>query len=252
MSEVTVSQLAGVIGVPVERLLKQLNEAGIDKAQGSDPVSEQEKLDLLRHLRRAHGKPTPEVAAEPSKVTLKRKTVTELAQPVATPRASARSVAPRAPAKTVSVEVRRKRTYVKRSTVADTEEAQREAEAARQALAEQEVKKRAYEALDEGRRRAEEERRLQEEQERQAQEEARQRAAAEETRRREEEERQRREAEEKAAREREEERRGKGKAAGKGARKERGKWQPEEGAAEARPEAGRRELHVTGARRAPA
>ena len=41
MSEVTVSQLAGVIGVPVERLLKQLNEAGIDKAQGSDTVSQQ-------------------------------------------------------------------------------------------------------------------------------------------------------------------------------------------------------------------
>jgi len=252
MSEVTVSQLAVVIGVPVERLLKQLNEAGIEKAQGSDSVSEQEKMDLLRHLRRAHGKAVPEAAAEPSKVTLKRKSVTELTQPVATPRASARSVAPRAPAKTVSVEVRRKRTYVKRSTVSDTEEAQREAEAARQALAEQEVKKRAYEALDEGRRQAEEQRRLQEEQERLAQEEARQRAAAEELRRREEEERQRKEAEEKAAREREEERRGKAKAAGKGARKERGKWEPEEGGAEPRPDLSRRELHVAGARRAPA
>ncbi len=67
MSEVTVSQLAGVIGVPVDRLLKQLNEAGIDKAQGSDTVSEQEKLNLLRHLRRAHGKAVPEEAkATPS------------------------------------------------------------------------------------------------------------------------------------------------------------------------------------------
>jgi translation initiation factor IF-2 len=253
MSEVTVSQLAGVIGVPVERLLKQLNEAGIDKAQGSDTVSEQEKLSLLRHLRRSHGKVAGEDAAEPSKVTLKRKTVTELAQPFATPRASTRSVAPRTPAKTVSVEVRRKRTYVKRSSVTDVEEAQREAEAARQALAEQEVKKRAYEALDEGRRRAEEERRLQEEQERQAQEEARQRALAEEARRREEEERQRREAEEKAAREREEERRAKAKPAAKGARKERGKWAGEEVVGiEARPDAARRELHVVGARRAPA
>ena len=252
MSEVTVSQLAGVIGVPVDRLLKQLNEAGVDKTQGSDTVTEQEKLSLLRHLRRTHGKGTAEDAAEPSKVTLKRKTVTELAQPVATPRASARSVAPRAPAKTVSVEVRRKRTYVKRSSVTDVEEAQREADAARQALADQEVKKRSYEALDEGRRRAEEERRQQEEQERQAQEEARQRALAEETRRREEEERQRREAEEKAAREREEERRSKAKPASKGARKERGKWAGEEVGIEARPDAARRELHVVGARRAPA
>jgi len=252
MSEVTVSQLAGVIGVPVDRLLKQLNEAGIDKMQGSDTVSEQEKLNLLRHLRRSHGKVAGEDAAEPSKVTLKRKTVTELAQPVATPRAAARSVMPRAPAKTVSVEVRRKRTYVKRSTVTDAEEAQREADAARQALADQDAKKREYEAMDEGRRRAEEERRLQEEQERQAQEEARERALAEENRRREEEERQRREAEEKAAREREEERRSKAKPAAKGARKERGKWEGEEAGADTRPDAARRELHVAGARRAPA
>jgi translation initiation factor IF-2 len=253
MSEVTVSQLAVVIGVPVERLLKQLNDAGIQKEQGADIVSEPEKVQLLQHLRRAHGKAAPAEAAEPSKITLKRKTVTELAQPAAGPKsAAARSTVARAPAKTVSVEVRRKRTYVKRSTVADTEDAMREAEAARQALADQEEKKRSIEALDEGRRRAEEERRSQEEKERLAQEEARQRALEEEQRRTQGEEQKRREEEERKAKEKEDEKRS-AKAKGKGGRKERGRWaggvdEPETEA----PSAPRRELHVAEGKRPPA
>ena len=117
MSEVTVKQLASTVGIPVERLLAQLNEAGI-RASGEDAtLTEQEKLQLLGYLRRSHGKAEPEGgSAAPSRVTLKRKSVTELRQPVVAPRGPAGSPrpAPAVRAKTVSVEVRRKRVYVRR------------------------------------------------------------------------------------------------------------------------------------------
>jgi translation initiation factor IF-2 len=116
MSEVTVKQLASTVGIPVERLLTQLSEAGI-RASGEDAtLTEQEKLQLLGYLRRSHGKAEPEGGTAPSRVTLKRKSVTELRQPIVTPRGPAGSPRP-APAvrsKTVSVEVRRKRVYVRR------------------------------------------------------------------------------------------------------------------------------------------
>ncbi len=260
MSEVTVNQLATGIGVPVDRLLKQLNEAGISKSDGGDVVSEEEKVELLRYLRRSHGKAAPEEAAQPSKITLKRKTVTELAQPVAAPKAGARTSTPSrtsAPAKTVSVEVRRKRTYVKRSAVAESEEVQRDAEAARQALADQDVKMKAFDAEAEARRRAEEERRRQEEAEKQAQEERR-RAQEEEERRKAELEEQRRQEEEKAKREEErrarkeaEKTKGKSKEARKPGVKEVVWVEPEEIPAADRGVV-RRELHVAEGKRAPA
>ena len=113
MSEVTVNQLAGTVGIPVERLLAQLREAGISAADGEDKLTEPEKVQLLTYLRRSHGKAEDGVATAPSRVTLKRKSISELRQPVAGARGSIRAAtAPRA--KTVSVEVRRKRTYVKR------------------------------------------------------------------------------------------------------------------------------------------
>ncbi|PQJ96276.1 translation initiation factor IF-2 [Chromatium okenii] len=117
MSEVTVKQLALTVGIPVERLLTQLSEAGIS-ANGADAtLTEQEKLKLLSYLRRSHGKDDDDSGAAPSQVTIKRKSVSELRQtPAAAPRSTA-GVRPAPPArggKTVSVEVRRKRTYVKR------------------------------------------------------------------------------------------------------------------------------------------
>ncbi len=123
MTETTVKQLASLVGIPPERLLTQLREAGIG-ADGEDAtLSEAEKLQLLSFLRRSHGKEEPSAVATPAKITLKRKTVSELRQPVATPRAAGARpgvVVPRA--KTVSVEVRRKRTYVKRGATAPGEE----------------------------------------------------------------------------------------------------------------------------------
>ena len=56
MSEVTVSQLASDVGTSVDRLLKQLSDAGISKQNAEDVITEQEKVDLLNHLRRSHGK----------------------------------------------------------------------------------------------------------------------------------------------------------------------------------------------------
>ena len=117
MSEVTVKQLASTVGIPVERLLTQLSEAGIS-ADGADAtLTEQEKLQLLGYLRRSHGKAGGEESTAPGQVTLKRKSVSELRQPAAAPRGAgaASRPTPAARGKTVSVEVRRKRTYVKRA-----------------------------------------------------------------------------------------------------------------------------------------
>jgi translation initiation factor IF-2 len=116
MSEVTVKQLASTVGIPVERLLTQLNEAGISAENAETTLTEQEKVKLLGYLRRSHGKSEPEIGAAPGQVTLKRKSVSELRQPAIVPRgAGAARPTPAARAKTVSVEVRRKRTYVKRA-----------------------------------------------------------------------------------------------------------------------------------------
>ncbi|MCB1849944.1 MAG: translation initiation factor IF-2, partial [Gammaproteobacteria bacterium] len=132
-------------------------------------------------------------------------TVTELRQPSATGRSTGRGPLARGAGKTVSVEVRRKKTYVKRSTVSDDEKRLEEAEAARKALedqarlrhdiseenkARQEAEKRRIEEEEANRRRAqeEEERRLREEEEarRREMEEQRRVQEAEEQREREE------------------------------------------------------------------
>ena len=107
MADVTVSQFAEVLKVPVDKLLAQLDEAGI-KVQGSDDkISEEAKLELLTHLRRSHGQDdTPATAAAPRKITLKRKSQSELRLSGAQGRS-----------RTVNVEVRRKRTYIKRDVL---------------------------------------------------------------------------------------------------------------------------------------
>ena len=124
MSEVTVKHLAGIVGIPVERLLSQLQDAGIAVTDPDSQLSEQEKIQLLTYLRRSHGKQdTAEAAAAPSRVTLKRKSVSELRQPAVAPRSPGgpRTAAPAPRAKTVSVEVRKKRVYVKRPGVGEGE-----------------------------------------------------------------------------------------------------------------------------------
>ncbi|MEX0951400.1 MAG: translation initiation factor IF-2 [Gammaproteobacteria bacterium] len=124
MPEVTVSQFADVVGVPVERLLEQLNEAGIASKSADGMISDAEKAQLLGYLRKKHGKDVDDL--EPRKITLKRKTVSEIKVPVAGPGAS-RNSKPRS--KTVNVEFRKKRTYVKRSSLIEEEEQREKAEA---------------------------------------------------------------------------------------------------------------------------
>jgi len=114
MSDVTVSQFADVLKVPVDKLLIQLDEAGI-KVSGVDAtISDDAKLELLTHLRRSHGQ-SESVAgdAAPRQITLKRKALSELRLSGAQGRS-----------RTVSVEVRSKRTYIKRDVL--EEQAQEE------------------------------------------------------------------------------------------------------------------------------
>ncbi|MGQ9658927.1 MAG: translation initiation factor IF-2 [Thermochromatium sp.] len=109
MSEVTVKQLASTVGIPVERLLAQLKDAGISAGDADSKLTEHEKVQLLGYLRRSHGKEEGKSGGDPDQVTLKRKSVSELRIPQSRPTSTARA------GKTVSVEVRRKRIYVKRA-----------------------------------------------------------------------------------------------------------------------------------------
>jgi translation initiation factor IF-2 len=114
MSEVTVKQFAETIGVPVDRLVGQLKDAGISATAADSLIGDDDKVKLLDYLRHKHGNDKPEVVEEtgPSKITLKRRTTSELKLG-----GSANSKG-----KTVTVEVRKKRTYVKRAAVVSDED----------------------------------------------------------------------------------------------------------------------------------
>src|SRR6266513_70334 len=155
MAEVSVSQFAEVLKVPVDRLLVQLDQAGI-KVSGPDArISDDAKLELLTHLRRSHGSDADSDGA-PRKITLRRKTQSELKLASAQGRA-----------RTVNVEVRRKRTYIKRDVLEEQARVQQDeldhrrqqAEAAARAENERaEAERRERERLEaETRRRVEEE-----------------------------------------------------------------------------------------------
>ena len=169
MAEVTVKQLADAVGAPVDRLLTQMQQAGLSHKSEDQSVSEQEKQTLLAYLKGDKGD-----ASKPAgKITLKRKSTGTL-----------KSGQGRA-GRNVTVEVRRKRTYVKRSEATPEAEAeaqdpvvsQSELEAQRiheeeRARQEAEEQARIAEAdrKAEAERRVEEEKRKQEELERQQQE----------------------------------------------------------------------------------
>ncbi len=130
MAEVTIQQFAGVVGISVERLQQQLAEAGLSAKSAGDMISDDEKTQLLSFLRKMHGK--QDASQEPAKITLKRKTVTELKVSAdrgrARPRPGTGPATKPATAKTVSVEVRKKKTYVKRSVIFEDESARIEKE----------------------------------------------------------------------------------------------------------------------------
>jgi len=191
MSDVTVAQFAEVLKVPVDRLLVQLESAGIQVAGPQALISDEAKLELLTHLRRSHGAAEPSKtagAAAPRKITLARKSQSELKQASTQGRA-----------RTVNVEVRHKKTYIKRDVLEEqnkqtqgaADEKRKEQEAAEAAERErQEAARRESERMEaENRRRiedeaakkkqAEEARRQQEEQKARQESEAQRRAAAE-------------------------------------------------------------------------
>ena len=178
MSDITVSQLAADVGVPVDRLLEQFAQAGLNKSSAEDPVTAKEKLELLNFLRASHGKGGGS-PAKTGKVTLKRKTTTELKQPASAGRTPAARAA--RTAKTVKVEVKRKRTYTKAPAAeTDKERLLKEAEEAKRALAEQAEQRRLAEEQEQARRKAQEALLQAEEDERKRQEAARTRAEDEE------------------------------------------------------------------------
>jgi len=115
MANVTVTQFAGVLKVPVDKLLSQLGEAGI-KVDGSDDIiSDDAKLELLTFLRRSHGiDDGSEERVSPTKITLKRKSQIEL-----------KLASSQGRSRTVNVEVRKKRTYVKKDVLEDQVEQER-------------------------------------------------------------------------------------------------------------------------------
>nr|WP_298173547.1 translation initiation factor IF-2 [uncultured Pseudomonas sp.] len=132
MTQVTVKELAQVVDTPVERLLQQMREAGLPHSSAEQVVTDNEKQALLAHLKSSHGVKVE----EPRKITLQRKTTSTLRV---------------AGSKTISVEVRKKKTFVKRSAEEIEAEKQRElaeqravAEAAR-LKAEEEAQRRAAE-----------------------------------------------------------------------------------------------------------
>ena len=139
MSEVTVASLAKVLGMPAEKLLEQLAGAGMAFSGPDQVVSSTEKMKLLGFLRRTHGKDEkPADAAAPKQITLKRRKVEEL------------TVSAGKAKTTVAVEVRQKRTYLKRDQ-AEAPPATTEHEEVLRKLAEAKARQQAeLDALDAG------------------------------------------------------------------------------------------------------
>ena len=96
MTQVTVKELAQEVAAPVERLLQQMREAGLPHTDAGQVVTDTEKQALLAHLKSSH----KAKVEEPRKITLQRKTTSTLRV---------------AGSKTISVEVRKKKTFVKQS-----------------------------------------------------------------------------------------------------------------------------------------
>jgi len=113
MASVTVEELAKEIGTPVERLVGQLADIGVNK-NASDSISQDEKESLLGHLKKQHG---DDSTAKPNKMTLSRKKKSTLV------------MGSGSKAKSVQVEVRKTRTYVKRSELEEQQLAEAEAKA---------------------------------------------------------------------------------------------------------------------------
>jgi len=74
MAETTVKKLADIVGTPVEKLLSQMKDAGLPHGDASEVVSDEQKQQLLAHLRKSHGA----ADTEAKKITLKRKSTSTM------------------------------------------------------------------------------------------------------------------------------------------------------------------------------
>lgn len=110
MADVSVTQFADVVGISVDRLLEQLKEAGVKVSGAENTITDEEKMTLLSFLKAKHE--AEGNSAEPKKITLNRKSTSEL-----------KVTGTHGKGKSVTVEVRKKRTYVKRSVIQEEEEA---------------------------------------------------------------------------------------------------------------------------------
>src|SRR5258706_8693284 len=98
MAQTSVAQFAGELKVPPSQLLEQLRAAGVHKQVAEDVLTEQDKARLLEYLRKSHGSVEPK-----NKITLTRKQTSEI-----------KKSDPMGKARTIQVEVRKKRVFVKR------------------------------------------------------------------------------------------------------------------------------------------
>jgi translation initiation factor IF-2 len=103
MAVTTVAQFAAELNRPAATLLEQLQSAGVLKDSGSDTLNEADKEKLLAHLRTAHG---TAAGADRKKITLTKKSTSEIKQADASGKA-----------RTIQVEVRKKRVFVKREDI---------------------------------------------------------------------------------------------------------------------------------------
>ncbi|GAB7525464.1 translation initiation factor IF-2 [Paraburkholderia sp. 2C] len=104
MASNNVAQFAAELKMPAGVLLEQLQAAGVQKASEDDALSETDKARLLDHLRKSHGSQD----ADKRKITLTRRHTSEIKQSDATGKA-----------RTIQVEVRKKRTFVRRDETAE-------------------------------------------------------------------------------------------------------------------------------------
>ena len=105
MSSTTVAEFASELKKSSDTLLEQLRSAGVAKSAPTDVLSEADKQKLLGYLQASHGTATP----ERKKITLVKKSTSEIKQADSTGKA-----------RTIQVEVRKKRTFVKRDDGSDT------------------------------------------------------------------------------------------------------------------------------------
>ena len=140
MSMTTVSKLATALKIKPEKLISQLNDAGISVSTESDTITNEQKLTLLNHLRGSHGTKTE--IKSPKKLTVNRRSQSEL-----------KLSGGFGTSRTVNVEIRKKATYVNKDSLLEeakaAEESEKSAKEAQERIAKEEAEKEKAEMITE-------------------------------------------------------------------------------------------------------